>query len=92
MHLDEPEKDPKLSNDELKLLRAYGTFHNRIVNFQNKAGLFTFEDVFGQEDAERLFKHFRFDCQEQFPKFMTYLTTDQKNMLYVHVLRCERYR
>lgn len=92
MHVDAVEKAPKLAPEELQLLQAYGTFHNRVVDFQRKATIMTFDEVFGKEEASRLFMHFRFDCQEYFAKFLTYLTQEQRNNLYVHVLRCPRYR
>jgi hypothetical protein len=92
MHDDEKYKDPKLSDEELDILRKWYQYNSQVLMFQNKASLYTFEEVFGMEVAEHLFRCFRFKCNEDYQKFTTYLTADQKNDLYVHILRCPRYK
>ena len=85
-------KDPKLSDQELDILRKWHTYNARILRFQRNASLFTFQEVFGMDIAQHLFLNFRFECQHDYQKFTTYLTVDQQNDLLIHILRCPRYK
>lgn len=77
--------------DELDLIRKWYKFDTRITNFQNKFSMFESQRIFGDEEGERLFLHFRCDCNDNYKKFKTYLTTDQYNTLLVEIVRSNRY-
>ena len=47
----------------------------------------TFNDIFGKEEGERLFRHFRFDCNHDFIKFKTYLLNNQTNDIFAHIVK-----
>lgn len=55
-----------------------------IVKFQNYASLNTFQTIF-EEDSERLWRHFKVDCDSKFDKFKTYLTQGQINILMLNI-------
>lgn len=44
-------------------------------------------DDLTKSEGYRLFQHFRFDCNHDYEKFTTYLTTNQNNDLYDHLVR-----
>lgn len=56
-----------------------------IKRFCNNSNPRVFEFIFG-DDGERLWKHFRIDCDNSFQKFRTYLVQEQLNNLLVTLL------
>jgi hypothetical protein len=50
--------------------------------FEKKANMKTFRNLFETyQEAERLWGHFVRNCEHKIPKFLTYLTQEQKNEL-----------
>ena len=76
----------KITNDQIgerdtDLNTIYGKWasvNESLILFEKKATKKSFEYVFG-EQSERLYNHFRIDCDSKFQRFLTYLTQDQKN-------------
>lgn len=85
-------KTPKLSNEEHDILRTWYAYNSQILMFEAHANLSTFIRIFGEDDAERLMLSFRARCDGKYQKFITFLTTEQKNDLWVHILREPRYK
>jgi len=51
----------------------WAVMNAEIKSFMNNARPHTFDTIFG-EDSERLWRHFRLDCGDNFLHFMGYLT------------------
>lgn len=78
------------TSDELILIRQWYKFNNRIRKFQNNFNMELSIDVFGEE-GDRLFRHFRTDCDGRYEKFITYLLPQESNDLLVHIARHSKY-
>jgi len=59
--------------------RHWALVNQSVMKFENYANLNTFNQLFGEDD-ERLFIHFKQDCDSNFNRFRTYLTSEQINM------------
>lgn len=88
--IEDTKSDP--TENELTLLRSWNKFNSCILSFQKKADLFLFDKIFTDEHGQRLFLHFRFDCQHDFQKFITYLTVEQHNALLLDILRNPKFK
>lgn len=62
----------------------WAQINESIIKFQKNANMSTFETIF-KEDAERLIRHFKYDCDSRFDKFKTYLTQEQINLLLMNL-------
>lgn len=82
----------KPTEDELDMLRKWHSFNENIKRFQNNFNMWLSNEIFGDEEGERLFLHFRLDCQNNYEKFKTYLTVDQSNTLLIAILRHRKFK
>ena len=84
-------KEYKLTDEELKLIRNWKTFEDKIVLFENKVNLDVFVELYNvkeNNEALRLIKHFRNDyCNGKVKPFVSYLTTEQYNDTVVYILK-----
>ena len=83
----------KLSKTQLSDLQTWYTVNNRIISFENKFNMYISQELFGSEEGERLFLHFRKDCSTTNPykDYITYLTTDQYNLLLEEIMISPKY-
>jgi hypothetical protein len=77
--------DFNLSEGKFGEVRSWVYFQERIRKFRNNHNLTTFEEIFGEAEGLRLFRHYRFDCDYNFDKFLTYLRPEQKNLLLPYI-------
>jgi len=75
-------------NKRQDFYRHYFTLKERMRKFENNSTLGVFKFIF-DEDGDRLLRHFRMDCDNNFDKFLTYLTQEQKNILIVSIVENE---
>ena len=80
-----------LDNSQVMDLSVWRAMQERIKRFQNKASLSTFKDIFGEQEALRLFEHFKLNCDSYYEKFKTYLIVEQHNVLLVHIIKSKHY-
>lgn len=74
-----------ISDEALEEIQAWSRFNKKITKFINNANLTLFTKIF-QEDGERLCLHFIHDCSRQsFNLFLTYLTPQQKNDIFIYI-------
>ncbi len=64
--------------------KTWAIINEKIMEFSKKAKLSTFNYLFSK-DGERLLKHYRYSCDNNFDKFKTYLTQDQINTLLINI-------
>ncbi len=76
-----------ISSSELEEIRKWSVLTEKIRKFVTYCNLDTFNDIFGKEEGERLFRHFRFDCNHDFIKFRTYLLNNQTNDIFAHIVK-----
>ncbi len=91
-----------LTNEELESLRNWHRVNEKIKKFCTHSSAYTFETIFKKYDEDgnvieqeageqsegyRLFQHFRFSCNQDYEKFLTYLDVDQHNALLVHIMK-----
>lgn len=74
----------ELYNKDYDMYRNWAILNESIFHFCNNARLKQFEFIFN-EDGERLWKHFKLDCDSNYQKFKTYLTQDQLNTFVISV-------
>lgn len=75
-----------INEDQLKEIRSFATFMRRVKSFSNNSTIETFKEMFGDE-AERLIKHYRSEkVNQDFIKFLTYLTQPQINTIYSYII------
>lgn len=75
------------SEDQLKEIRSFATFMRRVKRFSNNCTLDTFKQIFGDE-GERLIQHYRSEkVNQDFIKFLTYLTQPQINLIYCYIIK-----
>ena len=72
------------NSDKRSLYYYWAKVNESIINFERNANVKTFQYLFGDQ-AERLQRHFVYDCDSKFQKFLTYLTQPQKNELIFNV-------
>lgn len=84
--LDEELQRLNISSSELDEIRKWSILTEKFKKFVTYCNVDTFNDIFGEE-GERLFRHFRFDCNHDFIKFRTYLLNNQSNSLFTHVVK-----
>jgi len=83
-------KDFYVTNpDKFKVFREWGEVDRKITKFQNYANLKVFKFLFGDEEGERLWKHFVIDCNRTFRIFRTYLTDNQFDDIMVNIYYSE---
>ena len=63
----------------------WGQINEKIKKFSNNSKLSTFNFLFGK-DGERLFKCYRYDCDQVYEDFRTYLTQEQTNTLLINIV------
>ena len=69
---------------QLTEIRTYATFSRRLKRFRDNSTLHTFNQMF-DENGERLFRHF-LEVNQDFQRFLTYLTQRQINIIYSYVI------
>ena len=62
--------------------RHWAEVNEKIVRFCNISTLKQFNYIF-DDDGQRLWQHFKGDCDSIYQKFSTYLTQEQNNILVV---------
>ena len=75
----------KTSPDKFKIFRDWGDVNRKVIDFENKSNLKTFQFIFGEEEGLRLCGHFKNDCDSNLMKLRTYLVNDQFNDLLVNI-------
>lgn len=80
-----------LDNSQVMDLTVWRAIQDRVKRFQDKASLSTFRDIFGEQEASRLFEHFKLNCDSYYEKFKTYLIVEQHNLLLVHIIKSNYY-
>ena len=75
-------------NKKRDFYRHYFTMSEKIKKFENNSTPGVFKFIF-DEDGNRLWRHFRMDCDNNFNKFLTYLTQEQTNILVVSIVENE---
>lgn len=79
--------DFNLTESQFTELRDWVKFNVRVKKFCNNSNLDTFKEIFGDSEGERLFRHFRFNCNHNFIEFMTYLTNGDNNKILPYIAR-----
>jgi hypothetical protein len=79
--------DFNLSEDKFQEVRHWVYFQERIKKFRNNDNLKPLQELFGYDEGLRLFRHYRFDCDYNFDKFLTYLRPEQKNILLPYIVK-----
>lgn len=85
------QEDFNLNDGEKQMIQNWGKMDRRITAFQKKFDMRMAKEIFGDDEGERLFLHFRLDCNDNFQKFRTYLDTNQSNILLVEIMRNMRF-
>jgi len=76
-----------VTESQLTEIRQWATYERRLKSFKANCTLRTFNEIFGEAEGERLFVHYRSTCDYQFPKFLTYVTQEQKNKLLSYIVK-----
>lgn len=71
--------------NDLNIFKEWGKVNEKIIKFQNNSNLDTFKFLFGDEEGDRLWRHFRHNCDSKFDKLRTYLGIEQFNDLLVNI-------
>ena len=79
-----------LTQEQIRELQTWNKIQKRINSFENKFNMQLSHEVF-KEDGEKLFLHFRNDCDNKYEKFKTYLTTEQYNSLLEFIMIDNRF-
>lgn len=74
------------TNGEISEIQTWSSYNKKIKSFVNKANREIFTTLF-KEDSERLLESFVLKCDRDFDKFLTYLTTDHRNNLLIHIVK-----
>lgn len=77
-----------MTEESLREVRAYSKFNRRIKSFKNNNTLATFNEIFGEGEGERLREHY-FKLDFDFNKFLTYLTSNQIDLIYAYISKLE---
>lgn len=72
------------SDEHLKEIGHFMNFMKRIKKFNNNSTIKTFEEIFGEENAERL-RTTHLNLNQDFGRFLTYLTSSQQDDLFIYV-------
>ena len=80
-----------LTREQIRELQTWNKIQKRIISFENKFSMHLSHEVF-KEYGEKLFLHFRNDCDNKYEKFKTYLTTEQYNSLLEFIILDIRFR
>lgn len=76
-----------VNEEQLEEIRSFATFMKRVKRFSNNSTIETFKEMFGDE-AERLITHYRSEkVNQDFIKFLTYLTQPQINIIYTYIIK-----
>lgn len=79
-----------LTQEQIRELQTWNKIQKRINSFENKFNMHLSHEVF-KEYGEKLFLHFRNDCDNKYEKFKTYLTTEQYNSLLEFIMIDNRF-
>lgn len=75
-----------ITNSEISEIQTWSLYNDKIIKFVNNANYIVFNNLF-KEDSERLLEYFIVVCKRDFNTFLTYLTTEQKNELLIHIVK-----
>lgn len=84
----------KITNEQIQArtdiinYARWAIVNDALILFEKKANPKTFKFLF-EEHGDRLWNHFRLDCDYKFQKFLTYLVQYQKNELIVNCVENE---
>lgn len=78
------ENSEQYYNPDRELYLHWAIINEETIRFCNCATLKTFLFVF-ENDGERLYNHFKNDCDGVYQKFRTYLTQEQTNILILSI-------
>lgn len=74
------------TEDQLTEIRYFAAFMRRIKRFNDSSTLETFNEIFGQENGLRLRQYYYDEkVNQDFRKFLTYLTSEQEDIFYVYI-------
>lgn len=74
-----------LYQSDREIYHHWAILNEKIVHFCNYSTLKQFTYIFGDDEGERLWRHFKLDCGGIYQKFRTYLTQEQTNTLIVSI-------
>lgn len=77
----------ELTQDQLALVRSWRRMQDKIISFERNANRPLFEHVYGNEDGGRLIRDYVVKCERDFEKFLSYLTTEQRNKTFEYILK-----
>jgi hypothetical protein len=65
----------------------YFRMNEKLKSFQNSCTIKTFQDLFGEKEGTRLWESYAGKCDKEIIMFLTYLTGDHKNTLFVNLIK-----
>jgi hypothetical protein len=72
----------------VKMVRNWSTFNKAVKGFVNTSNLLTFQKLYDDDnEGYRLYNHFLVDCNRDYLKFETYLTSEQKQTTLIYILK-----
>lgn len=74
-----------LYQPDREIYSHWAILNEKITHFCNYSTLKQFTYIFGDDEGERLWKHFKSDCDSIYQKLRTYLTQEQTNTLIVSI-------
>ena len=78
----------EVAQENLIRYNVYFELRKKLVDFFNCTTIYNFKFIF-EEDYQRLWEHFVVTCDRNLDKFTTYLTQEQRNLLYVNIFENE---
>ena len=77
-----------VTNSEVTEIQIWSLYNKKINKFVNNANTFIFHSLF-KDDSVRLFESFVIKCDRDFNKFLTYLTSEQRNKILIHIVKID---
>ena len=78
-------EDFGITDEQYEEAKMWGSLNRRITRFRNNSTLKTFQEIFGDEEGERL-RDWYFKLKFDLVQFETYLTTVQYNAFIAYIL------
>lgn len=77
----------ELTEKEKTWAYHYFRMNDKLKSFQNSCTIKTFQDLFGEKEAVRLWESYTGKCDKEIIMFLTYLTEDNKNTFFVNLMK-----
>ena len=74
-----------ITNSQYAEIQTWSHFNNKIIKFKNNSNSVVFNKIFGDQ-GDILISYYVLDCDRDFIKFLTYLTTEQHNNLFIYIV------